>query len=79
MKGIALHPSVLQMARAADVAWVRDELAYEWRAAQDDAVAAYRARHDSPGPLAHAAFRAAQDRADQAQDVLADSAEVQTP
>ena len=46
MKGIALHPSVLQMARAADVAWVRDELAYEWRAEQD---------------------------------VLADSAEVQTP
>jgi hypothetical protein len=55
----------------ADAAWLRDELALSWRAAQDDAVAAYREWCRSPGPTAYARYRAAQDRADQAQDVLA--------
>ena len=55
----------------ADAAWLRDELALSWRAAQDDAVAAYREWCRSPGPSAYARYRAAQDRADQAQDVLA--------
>jgi hypothetical protein len=58
-------------AREADAAWLRDELALSWRAAQDDAVAAYREWCRSPGPSAYARYRAAQDRADQAQDVLA--------
>ena len=55
----------------ADAAWVRDELALSWRAAQDEAVASYREWCESPGPTAYARYRAAQDRADQAQDVLA--------
>jgi hypothetical protein len=55
----------------ADAAWLRDELALSWRAAQDDAVAAYREWCRSPGPSPYARYRAAQDRADQAQDVLA--------
>jgi hypothetical protein len=55
----------------ADAAWLRDELALSWRAAQDEAVALYREWCQSPGPTAYARYRAAQDRADQAQDVLA--------
>jgi hypothetical protein len=55
----------------ADAAWLRDELALSWRAAQDEAVALYREWCASPGPSAYARYRAAQDRADQAQDVLA--------
>lgn len=55
----------------ADVAWWRDDLARSWRAAQDEAVAAYREWCASPGQSAYARYRAAQDRADQAQDVLA--------
>jgi hypothetical protein len=46
-------------------------LAFTWRRAQDDAVAAYRAWSETPCAAAYAAYRAAQDRADQAQDVLA--------
>jgi hypothetical protein len=55
----------------ADADWRRDELALSWRAAQDEAVAHYREWCESPGPVAYARYRAAQDRADQAQDVLA--------
>ena len=47
--------------------------------AVDDAVDAYRAWHESPGPTAYAVYRAAQDRADQAQDVLADTVGAQAP
>ena len=59
---------------AADRLWFRDELAYARRTAQDEAVAAYEAWRESPGLVAYAAYRAAQDRADQAQDVLAAAA-----
>jgi hypothetical protein len=48
-----------------------DELAYAWRSAQDEAVVAYQRWCESPGPSEYTAYRAAQDRADQAQDVLA--------
>jgi len=51
--------------------WLRDEFAFAWRSAQDEAVRAYRVWCASPGRTAYAAYRAAQDRADQAQDVLA--------
>ena len=51
--------------------WLYDELALAWRAAQDEAVALYREWCESPGSSAYARYRAAQDRADQAQDVLA--------
>jgi hypothetical protein len=54
-----------------DRLWFRDELADAWRAAQDEAVAAYDAWRESPGRAGYSVYRAAQDRADQAQDVLA--------
>ena len=59
------------IAAEGDAVWFRDELAYAWRAAQDEAVAAYRAWQELPGSNEYAVYRAAQDRADQAQDVLA--------
>jgi hypothetical protein len=55
----------------ADLGWLRDELAFAWRSAQDDAVAAYKVWCELGGATEYAAYRAAQDRADQAQDVLA--------
>jgi hypothetical protein len=65
-------PSAIRAAAEnADAAWRRDELAFAWRRAQDDAAGAYRAWCETPGVAAYAAYRAAQDRADQAQDVLA--------
>jgi hypothetical protein len=60
-----------EAALLADMAWLRDELALAWRGAQDDAVAAYRAWSRYPGANGYARYRAAQDRADQAQDALA--------
>jgi hypothetical protein len=54
----------------ADRAWRRDELALYWQAAHFDAVVAYRAWSVSPGATAYAVYRAAQDRADSAQDEL---------
>ena len=59
---------------AADQLWFRDELAYARRTAHDEAVAAYEAWRETPGRVAYAVYRAAQDRADQAQDVLAAAA-----
>jgi hypothetical protein len=63
------------LARNEDTSWFRDELAIAWRTAQDEAVAAYQAWRDAPGRTAHAVYQAAQDRANQAQDVLAAVAE----
>jgi hypothetical protein len=56
----------------ADLAWRRDELWLTWQAAQFDAVAAYSTWCTSPGATAYSVYRAAQDRADRAQDELAD-------
>jgi hypothetical protein len=42
-----------------------------WRDAHDDAAAALRVWRASPGDAAYAAYRAAQDREDAAQDALA--------
>jgi hypothetical protein len=55
----------------ADADWLIDELEAAWRAAQDEAVLAYEAWQDEPDADSYAVYRAAQDRADQAQDVLA--------
>ena len=63
--------NILDLAAEADARWFRDELAYGWRTAQDEAVAAYEAWRATPGRTAHAVYSAAQDRADHAQDVLA--------
>jgi hypothetical protein len=63
--------SMLALGAEADWAWVRDELAFAWRSAQDEALGTYRAWSESPGRTAYVVYRAAQDRADQAQDTLA--------
>jgi hypothetical protein len=55
--------------------WVFDELADAWRAAQAEARDAYEHWRETSGANAFAVYRAAQDRADQAQDVLAERAE----
>ena len=68
--------NILARAAAADRLWFRDELAYARRTAQDEALSAYEAWRHSPGRTAYAVYRAAQDRADQAQDVRAMAAEV---
>jgi hypothetical protein len=65
--------SIRVLAAEADAAWLADELTYTWRSAQDEAVVAYRGWCESPGPSEYAVYRAAQDRADQAQDVLSSS------
>jgi hypothetical protein len=50
--------------------WVFDELLAAWRAAQEQATKAYEHWCRVPGADGCAAYRAAQDRADQAQDAL---------
>jgi hypothetical protein len=65
---------IIEVAAEADEAWLRDELAYAWRAAEDEAGLAYDAWLASPDRTAYVVYRAAQDRADQAQDALAAAA-----
>jgi hypothetical protein len=50
-----------------------DGLTAAWRAAHDEATRAMEAWRGAPGPESFAAFRAAEDRADAAQDALATS------
>lgn len=64
----------LALAEEADRAWFRDELAFAWRVAQDEAAAAYRAWCEAPGRTGYVVYRAAQDRADHAQDTMAANA-----
>lgn len=52
--------------------WLFDELADAWRAAQAEAAGAYEHWRETGTLDAFAVYRAAQDRADQAQDVLAE-------
>jgi hypothetical protein len=59
--------------------WVFDELADAWRAAQAEAADAYEHWRETQGAKAFSIYRAAQDRADQAQDVLAERAARETP
>jgi hypothetical protein len=65
---VALAPS----AGGAPLAWVIDELAFGWQSAQRDAVDAYEGWSRSREGEAYAAYRAAQDRADAAQDAFAE-------
>jgi hypothetical protein len=51
--------------------WLFDELADAWRAGEAEATCAYDQWRRSPDADAYAVYRAAQDRADQAQDALA--------
>jgi hypothetical protein len=50
--------------------WIHDELRWVWRDAQADATAAYAGWRNEPSAAAYAVYRAAQDRADAAQDML---------
>ena len=50
--------------------WIHDELRDAWRDAQADAVAAYAGWRNDPGADGYAIYRAAQDRADAAQDMF---------
>jgi hypothetical protein len=50
--------------------WCLDELFDAWRAAQSEATAAYENWCDLEGAEAYCVYRAAQDRADEAQDAL---------
>ena len=54
----------------ADSFWLRDELSDAWWAAQAEAEAAYDYWHELPGADGYAVYRAAQDRADEAQNAL---------
>jgi hypothetical protein len=50
--------------------WVNDELTLAWKHAQAQATDAFGEWRRTPGAAAYAAYRAAQDRADAAQDAL---------
>jgi hypothetical protein len=63
----AARPAYVDQTRA----WILDELHYVRREAQTDAQLAYEAWCRSPGRDGYAVYRAAQDRADAAQDQLA--------
>jgi hypothetical protein len=54
----------------ADYFWLRDELSDAWWAAQAEARAAYDYWRELPGADGYAVYRAAQDRADEAQNAL---------
>jgi len=51
--------------------WIHDELRDAWRDAQSEATEAYTGWRNDPGAAAYAVYRAAQDRADAAQDMFA--------
>ena len=53
------------------IVWIYDELRCAWRDAQAEAMAAYAGWRNEPSAAGYAVYRAAQDRADAAQDMLA--------
>jgi hypothetical protein len=53
-----------------DSSWALEELRDAWQAAQRQAAAAYDHWRDVPDAMAYATYRAAQDRADAAQEAL---------
>jgi hypothetical protein len=55
---------------ATQTLWVLDELAFTWREAQKEAVSAYCHWRRVRDRITYAIYRAAQDRADAAQDAL---------
>jgi hypothetical protein len=50
--------------------WLLEELDFAWRDAHEEAAATYDDWRRSPGPEAYSRYRASQDRADTAQDLL---------
>jgi hypothetical protein len=71
---IPLPPRSREACRAAAAPRLRGPLAWAWRDARDEAAQAYAAWCGSPGRDIYAAYVAAQDRADAAQDALARAA-----
>jgi hypothetical protein len=67
---LAMIPDPIRGPRAS-AAVLLGEPAWAWRDAQAEAALAYSAWCRDPGAGAYAVYRAAQDRADAAQDVLA--------
>jgi hypothetical protein len=63
-----------EAARGPSAAWVFRVLSYARQLAQLEATLVYEEWRRTPGPMTYAAFRAAQDQADAAQDALARSA-----
>lgn len=66
-----MNPTLDMTIEPTDRDWFRLELADAWRAAHAEAILAYKYWRDERSPMAYAVYRAAQDRADQAQEVLA--------
>ena len=66
-----LHDLQLVPGPTVPAVWMRDELGDAWRAAHAEAHHAYEQWRRTPGSEAFVAYRAAQDRADAAQDALA--------
>ena len=62
-------PDTRELVIRRSAAWAPE--AGAWRDAHEDAAAAYRAWRREPTAVAYAAYRAAQDREDAAQDALA--------
>jgi len=61
-------PDTLEIVLRRDPAW--SPVLEAWRDAAEEAAAAMRAWHAAPGRESYAAYRAAQDREDAAQDAL---------
>jgi hypothetical protein len=72
--GLESTGGIALLSRGTVAPWLVRELQAAWRAAHQDAVDAYRVWRGSGGGELYAAYRAAQDRADAAQDALALSA-----
>jgi hypothetical protein len=68
-RALIAHNAGVDEPNASD--WIQVELADAWRAAEDEATRAYRHWLETSDRIGFAIYRAAQDRADQAQDVLA--------
>ena len=69
-----MNPTLEMTIEPGDREWFLSELADAWRAAHGEATLAYQHWREQPGPNGYAVYRAAQDRADQAQEVLAKAA-----
>jgi hypothetical protein len=60
----------LLLAAGATREWTLDEAHSAWREAHEQATVAYAGWRNGPGAVGYAVYRAAQDRADTAQDAL---------
>jgi hypothetical protein len=73
------HPADDVGSRPSSAAWIGQELRYVWHEAKAEASQAYSDWQAAGGADVYAAYRAAQDRADAAQDALANWAAAGSP